>query len=534
MTDAVTSRLHLKDTTIDFKKIAKSAEMMAATNTLTAEGCTKIAEIARGYVDQQHHQTCQFEPKAMAMWCLQLASAGITDNSVFEAVATAVVDLCAAPVKGPPTRQKRAKKDRWVPGSNPLRPTRMWLMRIGSQLASAGVHSPELYRRLHSLCLNTSESEEQLAIETYATTPEHLAELTLWCGRQKNAMEEMLQGNFTYFSDLPMLLTHRADTAMHGQMTEFSLPPEWDSIDEIDARIKIGLQFKDPSLPVMIDAGCGRGSFLLCLACRSTTPCNYLGVERSPFLVRKATGLAKRWGVSGKVRFVVGSASRVLERLADLPAVPSVKFVCVQFPTPFSMSTPDSEADGDGYTELKVKAKAKAGGVAPLSSMNQTNPHLPSQFQDFLASPSLAKNVARLLAPAGQVFLQTNTEDVAVAMRQTFEALPDIAIVPTPAPTPHAADGGASAMLDHTPAKRSRRSTSWAEQGGTPAEGGGWLQLNPWSVECGARLVLVPVCVLVFGFQWSRNATQFTMVACFLHVPSLVRRGKGTKKQTNE
>ena len=93
-----------------------------------------------------------------------------------------------------------------------------------------------------------------------------------------------------------------------------------------------GLLFEDRTLPVVIDAGCGRGSFLLCLACRSTAACNYLGLERSPFLVRKATGLAARWGVSGKVRFVVGSASTVLGRLCamadtDPTALPPVRQV---------------------------------------------------------------------------------------------------------------------------------------------------------------------------------------------------------------
>ena len=30
--------------------------------------------------------------------------------------------------------------------------------------------------------------------------------------------------------------------AMHGQMTESSLPPEWDAADEIDARLRHGTQ----------------------------------------------------------------------------------------------------------------------------------------------------------------------------------------------------------------------------------------------------------------------------------------------------
>ena len=30
----------------------------------------------------------------------------------------------------------------------------------------------------------------------------------------------MQAGRFGYFSELPMLLTHKADTTMHGQMTE--------------------------------------------------------------------------------------------------------------------------------------------------------------------------------------------------------------------------------------------------------------------------------------------------------------------------
>lgn len=52
-------------------------------------------------------------------------------------------------------------------------------------------------------------------------------------------------------------------------------------------------QFRDASLPLVVDLGCGRGSFLLTLASRhpKRDAYNYLGVDRSPFLLARVSAM---------------------------------------------------------------------------------------------------------------------------------------------------------------------------------------------------------------------------------------------------
>lgn len=445
--------------------------------------------LAGACFDPKAHRGPKLDPKAKASWCLVMAGAGLEDDHVFVTVATSAVDECLKSPVGSRSRvRRRCTRDRWVPGSDPLRPTRMWLAKIATLLGSAGLEDPGLYRKIAAHIEQTSADDEDRALVAYATSDDHLAELRVWNQRQDRALDQMRAGSFGYFSELPMLLTHKADTAMHSHMTESALPPSWSDSAAIRDRLATALTFTHPDRPLVIDIGCGRGSFLLALASRrwpgtlgwAADPPNYLGIERSPFLVRKAEGLASRWRISGTVRFVVGPAELVLSELRAMPEHlrPNVRMTCLQFPTPSIAVWPEPPSPVAAATA--IPGVDISHGVMSAAAANRGNSHLPSESSSFLGSPAVLNAALALLAPGGWMYLQTNTEDVAVAMRATLERL-----CPTGTSIqPGTFDAGSSAPpVNNGQAeapKRSLRSTTWVARGGAPAEGPGWLVGNPW------------------------------------------------------
>lgn len=569
--------------TIPFEKLARTAELICATNTSSAASAAAVASLALDHVAAASPQASHLDPKLMAMWCLQMAAAGVEERAVFDAVAEVIVAKCEAGSNG----KKRGGKGRWIPESSPPLQSWLWLAKVATLLASAGLRDHAAFRRIAAVAAATPESDELASLALQATSEEQLAEMQQWHFRRIRAFAEMRDGTFGYFSQLPMLLTHKADCSMHGQMTSAALPAGWDSPAAVAARLAAAIAaFDDPTLPVAVDFGCGRGSFLLRLATAATpaasapatqtstsqrcnvdatnTACvaesgaggaskmtglvllpskvNFLGVERAPFLVRKARGLAARWGVSGRLQFVAGSAEAVVARWHELETAPLIELACLQFPTPFTSSNrggakPKDGVDGGGgdggectggttvdhsgvadagvaaaavlaatptaaATAVATVAAERCGdGSLKLNFESTHNSHLPTASAGFLASASLAKQLPSLLSPTGKVFLQTNTEDVAVAMRKVFEADSRLCVVEGAA-CGYSADAGAGVgasagvgLIDadgvdgdgDEPVRRSLRSSSWVARGGASADGAGWLPGNPWGDSCDAR-----------------------------------------------
>lgn len=569
--------------TIPFEKLARTAELICATNTSSAASAAAVASLALDHVAAASPQASHLDPKLMAMWCLQMAAAGVEERAVFDAVAEVIVAKCEAGSNG----KKRGGKGRWIPESSPPLQSWLWLAKVATLLASAGLRDHAAFRRIAAVAAATPESDELASLALQATSAEQLAEMQQWHFRRIRAFAEMRDGTFGYFSQLPMLLTHKADCSMHGQMTSAALPAGWDSPAAVAARLAAAIAaFDDPTLPVAVDFGCGRGSFLLRLATAATpaasapatqtstsqrcnvdatnTACvaesgaggaskmtglvllpskvNFLGVERAPFLVRKARGLAARWGVSGRLQFVAGSAEAVVARWHELETAPLIELACLQFPTPFTSSNrggakPKDGVDGGGgdggectggttvdhsgvadagvaaaavlaatptaaATAVATVAAERCGdGSLKLNFESTHNSHLPTASAGFLASASLAKQLPSLLSPTGNVFLQTNTEDVAVAMRKVFEADSRLCVVEGAA-CGYSADAGAGVgasagvgLIDaggvdgdgDEPVRRSLRSSSWVARGGASADGAGWLPGNPWGDSCDAR-----------------------------------------------
>jgi len=103
--------------------------------------------------------------------------------------------------------------------------------------------------------------------------------------------------------------------------------------------------FADPSLPLVIDVGCGYGATLLGLShdqARQSPSSgqqrfNFLGCEMSLACVRFASGLAFRWGLKSNCAFVKVEALQCLEWINYSYEGP-VTWILLQFPTPFAFS----------------------------------------------------------------------------------------------------------------------------------------------------------------------------------------------------
>jgi SAM-dependent methyltransferase len=215
-------------------------------------------------------------------------------------------------------------------------------------------------------------------------------------------------------------------------------------------------RFDDPTLPLVVDIGCGMGASLLGLATLdqarqdsfNASPdrhgleridwrqCNYVGCDLSQLAIGYGRGIAQRWSVDGRLQFAYASAMDLTNSVkTHYPG--KVALIMVQFPTPFKLK----EAVG--------------------------NRQLPSDATSgFMVSEGLLNSAAQILNPSnGFLLLQSNCEDVAVAMREMAEESASFECIPVPS-----VRTAESTTSSRTP----ERTTEWIRQGGTRAFGRGW------------------------------------------------------------
>lgn len=100
--------------------------------------------------------------------------------------------------------------------------------------------------------------------------------------------------------------------------------------------------FTNPSLPLHVDIGCGKGGFLLELAkfrmdnrVDPEEPRNYLGLEIRPSVAQFAKGRLERRGLLGMVDFIGCNANVDLDRiLTKYRKYGRVVTISIQFPDP--------------------------------------------------------------------------------------------------------------------------------------------------------------------------------------------------------
>ncbi|KAK9846481.1 hypothetical protein WJX81_005020 [Elliptochloris bilobata] len=186
--------------------------------------------------------------------------------------------------------------------------------------------------------------------------------------------------------------------------------------------------FADPRLPLAIDVGCGSGRFLLSLA-RRLPGYNLLGLDIRGPLVRRGNEWAALLRVDARARFEIANATVSLGALlATYPG--RLMLVTIQFPDP----------------HFKNRHKKRR-----------------------VVQPELVHALAANMAPGGLVFLQSDVEEAATAMRDEFELSGSHAFRPV------AASEAEVAELVQACGEPPRARLRWAEAG--------YLLSNPLGVR---------------------------------------------------
>jgi tRNA (guanine-N7-)-methyltransferase len=145
--------------------------------------------------------------------------------------------------------------------------------------------------------------------------------------------------------------------------------------------IDVEAVFAEPEKPLLLDIGCARGRFLLKMAEAEPT-WNYLGVEIREPLVEEANRLAAEAGLTN-LHYAFCNAMLWLDRLLEGIPPGRLKTVTIQFPDPWFK---------------KKHAKRR------------------------MVNPEMVETIAKRLAPAGRVFVQTDIEFLAEEMFALFRA----------------------------------------------------------------------------------------------------------------
>lgn len=147
--------------------------------------------------------------------------------------------------------------------------------------------------------------------------------------------------------------------------------PDWQTI------------YARPDQPLQIDIGCGRGRFLLKMAPLRPN-WNFLGLEIRHALVTEANQWRDWQGLSN-LHYLFCNANQALGDILGAFPAGQLQLVSIQFPDPW-------------FKRRHQKRR--------------------------VVQPALVEDVARFLAPGGQLFLQSDVLEVATEMRDRFLAHP--------------------------------------------------------------------------------------------------------------
>lgn len=148
-------------------------------------------------------------------------------------------------------------------------------------------------------------------------------------------------------------------------------PPDWISI------------YADLNRPLHLDIGCGRGRFLLQMA-QEQPGWNFLGLEIREPLVDQANSVGADQGCTNLYYLFCNANNSLRSLLASLPEG-VLQRVSIQFPDPW-------------FKRRHQKRR--------------------------VVQPELVTDLAEFLSQDGEVFLQSDVNDVAVAMRDRFDQHP--------------------------------------------------------------------------------------------------------------
>lgn len=153
-----------------------------------------------------------------------------------------------------------------------------------------------------------------------------------------------------------------------ASLTAPTVPPAWES------------EFADLTLPLHVDIGCGSGRLLMVLAKRSVGSCNFLGIDIRDKLLQRSTIWAEELNLTN-IHFKVANATLALDA------------ILMRYPGPLrlvSILCPDPH----------FKQRHRKRRIVQKSLVDALEKHLPT---------------------GGQIFLQSDVEEVATDMRDQFD-----------------------------------------------------------------------------------------------------------------
>ncbi|KAI4296959.1 hypothetical protein L6164_036874 [Bauhinia variegata] len=229
-------------------------------------------------------------------------------------------------------------------------------------LSSVSLQSPRL---CYSHCCNGAVHSAEVELEQQQQQQQH---------QQRHLRSpdlvalEYADLNLSYKLDLGHV---RIRQHVNPLSSSFSVPaqvPEWNHV------------FRDPTLPLMVDIGCGSGRFLLWLAKRNSKVKNYLGLDIRQKLAKRAEIWVKDLALDN-IHFMFANATNSFKQLV-----------------------------------------ASYHGPLMLVSILCPDPHFKKRHHKrrVLQKP-LAVAIVDHLMPGGQVFIQSDVLEVALDMRNQFD-----------------------------------------------------------------------------------------------------------------
>ena len=162
--------------------------------------------------------------------------------------------------------------------------------------------------------------------------------------------------------------------------------------------------FTDPTKPLHIDVGCGKGGFILQVAQEDTQKKkNYLGIEIRPSVVEFALNRLERDNdnVKGSLYYVSCNANVDLERI-------------------LGQYTGSLTKDGEVIPEDERK-----GGKLDLVSIQFPDPHFKKAHEKRrVVNPIFVNTLAKFMLPGSTIFLQSDVKNVLDDMRMRFRESP--------------------------------------------------------------------------------------------------------------
>jgi SAM-dependent methyltransferase len=225
--------------------------------------------------------------------------------------------------------------------------------------------------------------------------------------------------------------SHDEDNDLSGDPGSFPSSSELCN-SELPADMDVNTLFLDPTLPLVLDLGCGYGVSLLGLSYThiqepSSLKYNYLGCDMSARAMNFANGISQRWGMQAQCVFIVSDIVRGLEMFQKYSGC--IHWVSINFPTPYRQSMiPDVMQN---YSLLANNTEDGVSSTSELSSSAvQCNSQLPSLISDFMVTSEVYQLLETLVTPSltsnrqqkAFLYLQSNVQDVAIVMNGMLHA----------------------------------------------------------------------------------------------------------------